>query len=279
MGFFDRFKPAELGTVRLVTPAQFLGQRGDWMKLLELHAPDGDACPVHISFRSEYSITGAVVSGGPTTGDGIISQGGPIVARVSWGVGGARNVIEFDVPPSRVPANFLPPATVNQPVNDIGNGITLNVSGSAFAVEVRNDGNLATFSAPAADNRIGFEVSPVRVQAFVSPGSASGRAPLRRMVYAAGGTPNRPLANGATLIGIPIPSFAKRVFLTRIDPATTPLTVFTTDPFGVLLRQVNVPVNSEGPIELSAAEATITVTNAGAVPAATLNLLFEVDPE
>jgi len=277
MGFFDNFKPTELGTTKLVEPSPILGNRGDWQMMLNLHAPDADATQVMIAIRSEYSINQPVVAGMASTG--IAALGGPLVCRVTFGVGGAYQIFEFDVPPSRVPANFAPiipaggPST--QPVNDIGDGVNVIVSGASILVELRNDANLGSLTGPGT-TRTNISTTPVKALAFVTPATSSS-TPVRRNILVAGGLPNAPLLPGITTV-LTIPSLSQRVRFPRSPRPQIPLHIVTTDAFGNNVRHADIPVNDDGLLELSARELIMTIRNDGAVNAVLIQALFDVEP-
>lgn len=280
--FFDNFRETELGTFKIVQPSPTFGNRGDYVKALELHAEDAQAAEVMFAFRTEYGIVEPVVSDAPPpVGAGTPLTGGPMVARVTWGVGGAYSQIEFDVPESRFPTFFEPSGQpTRQPVNDIGNGIVATFSGSSFTVELRNDGNLATLTASlaAGNNRIGIaDPTGARCRTFAAPAGGAITSPLRRSIYVAGGSPNFPLAAGAG-INVTVPSFAKRFYLFRTQSAATPFLINTGDSFGGAIRAINIGVNEEGPWELSPIEQTLGVNNLGAVAASVVLLVFDVNP-
>jgi hypothetical protein len=284
MSFFDNFSPTELGSVRLIPPNLTTGAKGDYVKMLELHADDRQAREVMISLRAEYSLSGSLISPGQgevnPPAQGVPQTGGPLVCRITFGVGGGYNVIEFDVSPSRVPANFAPIAPLpgkpeNQPVSDIGDGTVVVLSGSSFTVELRNDANLSSLTNPGA-NSTNTSLVPVKALAFAAPGSFLGR-PLKRAVLVAGGTPNAPLTAGTTVV-VTIPSFAHRVTFPRSPSNQTPLFITTTDAFGQIIRTIDVGVNDEGNIELSPRELILTIRNDGAVSASVLQAYFDVDP-
>jgi hypothetical protein len=291
--FADADQKGMLGSRKLVEPNQQLGFRGEYVKMLNLTIPTPEMVDIHL--RTEY---GTIPDGQPNAGT--FQIGGPFVARVRWGVGGASQVIEFDVPSVNNPANFapgvgIPPA--EQPFNEIGNGVVFSASGSAFEVQIRNDARLQAlngpnpatgvigfalqiFQNPAIGAASGFKQLGIPAIAFITPHGDSKFAPLQRSIYvvgAANGTPNTPLLPANT-VQITIPSWAKNVKFLRFPIATTPLNAVTFDNNANIWREFNVGVNEVGPVDLFGAEQTILVTNNGAVNITSMIAVFDVTP-
>lgn len=268
--FFAHFKDrqCELGTTKNVFPAAVEGQKGEVIKMLSLSVPDTDAAPVLISLRTEYSVI-----------DGIAGIGSPIVGLLQWGVGGGENQLDFDIPAPRLPALIVPATPPNQPTNNIGNGVQVFVSTSHISLYVRHDGNIGPLTNPTGDH-VG-SITPVKVICFVSPGEGSGRPALERTIMCAGGTAAGPPAatplTPAAIVNVTVPPFAKTARFQRL-PYGTPLRVTSVNNFGVTYREVNVPVNDEGPIPIDAWAQEIRVQNTGAVNIDFLQVVFDVTP-
>jgi len=214
----------------------------------------------------------------PGTGTGEVLIGGPLVGRVQWGVGGGYNVIEFDIPTGRIDTMLEPGTPEQRPVFDIGNGVQLYINASHVSVYVRNDGNLSPVNAPDnVPDRIGSPVG-AKIIAFVAPGASRGGPPIQRTIYAVGGVaPGVPLLPGAT-VAITIPMFARRVRFARTPIATTPINIRIRTAVAVFIRQFDIPINSEGPIEIKGDEVIMEITNNGAVNINHLQAYFDVDP-
>lgn len=290
----DSFPADKLGTSTIVFPDGTLGNNGEKTKkkLIEISVPDGKDTPLLVSVRCEYAINMPAVSqtigpGGALigpTGTGAPILGFPIVGRVEWGVGGALNAVEFDIPSAKNSA-FLSPIgrPDSQPVTDIGNGVQVYVTGSSVRLFVRNDGNIAPLTAfggfPGAAVATAGRAFPVKVQAFVSRGQSRGGAPLVRVIYIAAAYEGGSLPAGGE-IRVTIPPFARRVRFFRSPIDATSLAVDSFDTFSGLntLRNFLVPVNVDGPFELQPTEGFLSVTNTSATAITAMQAVFDVDP-
>jgi len=278
--FFMDIERGKLGTTKLVTAAPDIGSRGPWQMMLNISKDDQEATPLIVSLRTEYSTAEPTVSGGAVPGPdpvGTSQIGGPLVGRVEWGVGGGKNIVDFDLQCPKLP-DLIAPVTfpLNQPIEDSGGGVQLCVSASSLTVYVRNDGNLSPVNAPDQD-RIGSPL-PAKIICFVSPGSTRGGTPLQRTIVVAGGIdigfPLVPLA----IVNVPIPTFARRVNFCRIPIANTALRVTTQNNFGATLREFHIPANSEGPMRLQGNEVSLRLENTSATDIDELQAVFDVDP-
>lgn len=216
---------------------------------------------------------------GPVSGSGLDNLGSPCVGRILWGVGGGKNLLEFDIPSPRIP-DFWPPVGLpgQWPVSDLGGGIQLYINASHVSLWVRNDANLSTLTGANIPNRVPGTVFPSKVIAFCAPGASRGGPPLQRTIVVAGGFPPAPLTPGS-VVNVPIPPFAKRVRFERDPIATTPLRITFFNNVFVVLREVNIPVNAEGPINVSQAQAvTLNIQNQGADNITQMTCVFDVDP-
>lgn len=212
------------------------------------------------------------------TGTGIAQVGSPLVGSLLWGVGGGENQIDFDVPSPRFP-DFFFPGPNQQPESNIGSGVQIAVNASHVSLYVRNDAWLGPLTNPLGGTNIG-SVSPAKVIAFASPSGSTNTPPLQRTIFCAGsdaGAPADNLAAGATVVVVPVPPFAKSVRFARI-PSGTPLTVAAANNVNVVFRQVDIPVNSEGPMLLDGFTHGLRITNTAAVPITYLQAIFDVTP-
>jgi hypothetical protein len=102
---------------------------------------------------------------------------------------------------------------------------------------------------------------------------------LIRSIHCAGGLiGNQPIPPFGTLI-VPVPPFARRVRFFRQPIEATPLMIIGRDSINAARRNVNLPVNSDGPIELSSnVESQLAVQNVGAVNITQMIAVFDVDP-
>lgn len=279
--FFDKYGATELGTTKFVEPNATFGLRGEEVKLIDISVDDKGAVPVMISLRAEYSITAA----------GVWTVGEPLVGRLQWGVGGGQNQVEFDIPSGRLPDRIAPNATsgfgnatINQaPTRNTGRGVQIRLGGTSHvSLYARNDGSMVPLNAAAPPYLVGDTIgnnAPAKILAFVAPGSdsaAGGNTRLERSIVAVGSNGGTPLAPGAT-VHVTLPPFAKSVRFERL-PAGSPIlvTMFTNN--AVATRDVNIPVNDEGPIDLSATTDFIIITNQSAANINWITAVFDVTP-
>lgn len=268
--FFQRFSASELGVTLFVEANPILGYKGDPKKILNLTVDSAGACPVIVSLRSEYEIVNTV------------SQiGGPIVASVMWGIGGGRNEVEFDVPSGKLAADLAPlPAGTpyNEPMNNLGGGIQVYLGGASHvSISVRNDGNISPLTNPGGD-RVG-STTAVKVIAHIEPGTASGLAPVERTIYAVGGNANLPADHLLPLnpINVSVPPLAKSVRFQRI-PGNSPIQVLCINNFGMILREVNLGPNDEGPIPIDSSTGKLRIFNQSAADIDYMQAVFNVTP-
>lgn len=287
--FFNDLRPDELGTTHTINPSLTTGVRGDFKSFINLHKSNRESVGVIVSVRSEYSVVQPVPSVGntlipdfPGVSIGTPQVGSPLVARLTWGVGGGRNTVEFDIPSPRFMANLQPPNPACQPTNDAGNGVQVYVFGSGFDLLVRNDGALAPATAPFALSPVGVGAAsaigtrfPAKVVAFIGPGHSRGGSPLRRTIWVS--DPNFPLAATAS-VAITIPAFARRVYILREFPEAQPLLLLFRDSNNITNHFVNVPVNFMGPIEIMPNDDNMVLTNNGAFAISNLKAMFDVSP-
>ncbi len=240
---------------------------------------DGSNGTVVPGVNGPYTAGGQVVVtslGG--TGTGAPQIGSPIVGILQWGVGGGQNQVEFDIPAPRFPALIFPATPPNQPMNNIGNGMQIYVSTSHVSLYVRHDGNIAPLTNPL--DHVGSTL-PVKVIGFVSPGEGSGRPPVERMIFCAGGLlPGPPAATplipGGVVV-VTLPPFAKVLRVQRL-PIGTPVRVTAANNFGVTYREVQIPVNSEGPVNVDGFAQEIRIQNLAAVNIDFMQAVFDVTP-
>jgi hypothetical protein len=282
LGYFNEMDRAKLGNASLIVPpADNVGQRGQWMKLFNTSVPDEFADTITISIRSEYALNQPQVSGFGVAPGALPLFGRPLVARIRWGTGGSYNVIDFDVPPPN--AQFLAPIGFpgSAPIDDIGSGVTITLSGSAFEVMVRNDGNLSYLVNPGV-TEIATPSAKALVRGSLNPDQGHTDR-LSRTVFIAGvsgggsGPPNNPLTVGGA-VQMNVPAFAKSVRFPRTPIANTPLTVTLRTNTTSDLSQVQLGPNEEGPIMLAPDAVVIAVANAGAVNVDALQAVFDVTP-
>jgi hypothetical protein len=291
--FFARFRRDELGSTKIVSPratAQGTG-RGANQKMIDLAAPDSEATGIIVSFRAEYSQNQATVSQmpgpggtlvGPAPGTGIEQLGAPLVGRVEWGVGGGFQAIEIDIPGPRVPSLQFPTGSPqNFPIDDLGNGVQILVTGSAVRAYARNDANIGLGVNPAiAAGSGGGEDDKAKIICFVSPAYGRGGPPVKRSVYlarGAGGAAGGALGPGLAVVSN-VPMFARRVWVHRFPIATTPMNIQLRDTQSVTIGEVNLSANEIGPIELLNAATDLRFQNLGAVEIGDLVVVYDVDP-
>lgn len=272
--FFEKYGASELGTSKIVTANPVVGLRGEMQKMLDVSVDDESASSVDISVRAEYSVT---VPGGVET------VGGPLVGLLQWGVGGGSNQLEFDIPTARLTPSLAPNAAAalgtgaipNAPTYDLGRGVKIHLSGASHvSLYARSDGLMSPLNNPGGDF-IGNNAA-AKIVAFISPSSVSAATPLERSIVAAGGNAGSPLAPAATVF-VTIPPFAKSVKFQR-QPAASPLlvTFFTNN--GIAHRDLNVPINTEGPFPIAAASDHFSIINQGAGNVNWITCVFDVTP-
>lgn len=284
--FFGRFgnHPSKLSSTALVAPNETAPLPGKFVKLLNVNTDDGKPIMVNINLRAEYSLSGPLVSPDghtvATPAQGNPQVGSPLVARIRWGVGGSYQVLDFDLPPPRQSATLtLPYQQQLSTVGELGDGVSICLSGSSFEVQVRCDGNAQ--SVVAATNGtltgiLGNPTSPAKVLAFITPGTGANVGPIRRDVVIANSF-GPSLAVGQSVI-IPVPSFARKIWFPRVPSDTTTLSYASRDGQLSLQRNFNVPVGMEGPFEAYGWEQLATITNTSAVAVQNLAVSFDVNP-
>lgn len=263
MTFFEKYSAPELGTTKYVQPGQAAGQRGQLQKMIDVSVPDEGACPVTVSVRTEYTVNDA--TGNPAIGF-------PLVGILQWGIGGGENQLEFDIPAPRYPDNISPAGNMAaSPMNNIGQGVQVFLSGASHvSLYARNDARISPLVSPGF-TVIGF-TEAAKVIGFLSPGG-SATAPIERSIYLS--TTASPLVVAAS-VRLTVPPFAKSIRLERT--ANQPLELNFFNNSGVIFRTVQIPVNSEGPVAISAQTADILVTNVGATATPWLIAVFDVTP-
>lgn len=259
-----------LGTTKLIVAGALVGQKGDWQKMLNVSVPNSMACPVIVSVRTEFSVD-------PLTGAATL--GCPVVGQLQWGVGGAENQVEFDVPSPRTSALLFPATAGNQPMNNLGNGVQVFVSSSHISLSVRHDGNLSPLTNPGGDF-IGT-ILPVKVLAFITPGTGTGHSAVERTIICAGGNTlpvpgATPLAAGGFVV-VSIPPFSRSMRVQR-NPVGTPLQLLFANNNGTVYREFAVPVNAEGPIPVDGWCQEVRIFNTAAVPINFMQAVFDVTP-
>ena len=265
--FFDKYTQSELGSTKYVQPGEAPGFRGPAQKMIDISVEDSGACPVVVSIRSEYT----------TADDGTPQTGYPLVGILQWGIGGGENQLEFDIPAPRYPANLAPAGMPNfQPMTNAGQGVLVHISGTSHvSLYVRNDSRMSPLNNPGADT-IGF-IAPAKVIAFVGPSDGGNGTRLERTIFAVGGTVGSVLAPGAS-VQISVPPFAKSVRFQR-NPGTAPIEVdFLPYAGAIMTRIVDLGVNDEGPIPLSATANTLVVYNRSAADILQMQAVFDVTP-
>lgn len=145
--------------------------------------------------------------------------GGPVVARIEFGTGGAWTELEVDVPFGAAPSGLT-----KHP--DLENGVLVSLPASSVRVMARNDGGVIPtnfISSPIGDIRLdrlvdGQVPNPVIVKAFIVKGTRSSFGRTGRFF---------PLASFAVATAIAgaryvIPAFAKNVRFLR-TPIAAPV--------------------------------------------------------
>lgn len=290
--FFQKYSAPELGTTKFIDPGllpnaapppNFVvlpGTRGQQAKMLDVSCDDAAAVPVTVSIRTEYDID-------PNTGNP--ATGGPLVGTLLWGIGGAFNQLEFDIPSARVPDHLAPTNDYpHAPMILSGNGVQIYLSGASHvSLDVRNDGSVAPLTNPASLFPIGF-VAGAKVLAFVSPGSGSNRPVERSIVLAIQSDPLVPVgAVPGTFVEVTVPPFTKTVRFERFSslgaagsagPVEPLYLEFFDRSLGNLIRTTDLGANEEGPIPLSTSTVNIRVYNTGAHNCSRLTAIFDVTP-
>lgn len=276
MTFFDKFGATELGTTKIVQPAQNIGERGELQKMIDVSVADEGACPVVVSARVEYV-------------NDPISIGGPIVGVAQWGTGGAYNEIEFDIPSARLPEQLAPvtqPARY-QPMTNIGNGVQLYLGGASHvSVYARNDGQIASLANVIANgglvpplppsDRIGNPTA-AKILMHIQPAQGSGQVRTERTIWVAGGVGADPLSAMAPLLTIltSIPPHARKVRIQR-TPIGNPVALIFQNNFLAIYRTINLGPNDEGPIDIDSASNSLSIQNTGAAAITQLQAVFDV---
>lgn len=279
MTFFDHFanRATDLGSTKYITPANQIGQRGAWQKMIDVSVPDKDAALIAVSLRSEYDIDPA--TGLPNTGQ-------PLVAWIQWGVGGGENQVEFDIPPAKYPQGLAPQGHSElAPMMNIGGGVTVMVYASHVSVYARHDGQMASIANVVQrgvlppNDPIG-NICAAKILAFLGPGTAQ-RSIIERTIFVAGGTvPGEmasQLAPGAGMI-VSVPPFSKSVRFQRSTPHLNPLAVECYASAGLPHRTFYVPVNSDAYYPLDASTIALSIYNQGATNLEYLQAVFDVTP-
>lgn len=265
--FFEKCSPSELGTIKFVGAGLVAGQRGSNNKMIDVSCEDSGAIPVTVSVRTEGGSD-------PTTGQP--ATGGPVVATLQWGVGGAYNELEFDVPPARVPGNMAPAGDYPraQMVLD-GGGVSIFLAGASHvSLYVRNDASQSPLITPGVGT-IGYNAA-AKVHAFVSPGGSQTSKIERQIILS---TFAQVIAPAGTVV-VTVPPFAKSVRFERVfvSGIVEPLALSFFNGLGQIFRQTIVPVNGEGPFEISPQTVWILVTNTGASNMQWSSAIFDVTP-
>lgn len=285
MRFFDHFKnkQSELGTTKLVQSSPVVGERGPWVKMLNVSVPDEDAALITVSFRSEYDTD-------PATGLPAIGQ--PLVGSIQWGVGGAESQVEFDIPAPKNPQGFTPIGfPQNAPMINIGGSRSVSIYCSHVSVYARHDGNMSPLVNPpqqaalippqAPNDRIGAAGNPAKILAFIGPGVGP-MSIVERTIYAVGGNTLPALATSQLAPGVSVlvsvPPFTHAVRFQRGDPNLFPLDVLAFSSNAATHRTFSVPINSEAWYPIDAATVALEVFNRGAVNLNRLQLVFDVTP-
>jgi hypothetical protein len=213
---------------------------------------------------------------GQNTGSGQDLLGSPLVGLLIWGVGGAHNELEFDIPSPRLAAQLTPIDPNNRPSINIGSGIQVPISASHVSLWVRNDANLSPVNNLALDNWIGCTTA-AKVMAFVCPDGGSSRAILTRTIYAVGGNNTfKPdsLASGSS-VRISVPPFAKRV---RIQAGGATLDVNCTNNVGMAYRFFSIPSGWEDWVDFDPQTSTLEIFNRTSNNINWMQCVFDVSP-
>lgn len=240
---------------------------------------DGSNGTIIPGVNGPYTAGGQLVAtsiGG--TGTGAAQVGSPLIGSLLWGVGGGENQIDFDVPSPRFPGLFSPNPP-QQPESNIGSGVQIAVNASHISLYVRNDAWLGPLTNPVGGTNIGSAV-PAKVIAFVSPNASSNSPPLQRTIFVAGSNAGAAADNliaGGVVAIRPVPPFARSVRFARV-PMGVPLTVQAANNVNVVFRQVDIPVNSEGPMLLDGFTHSLIIMNVGAPAITYLQAVFDVTP-
>ncbi len=277
--FFDGLGATDLGTSKLILPGP-IGERGQWIKMIDISRKDDLATSLNVSFRTEYDSNVSPPA-----------SGNPVVGYLLWGVGGSRSEVEFDIPPNKTPADLAPSGRGNNaPMANVGGGLQVNISASHVSVYVRHDGNLASIVhtekswaavPPGPPVQVIGDPNAARVLTFVSPGTGP-MSPLQRTIHVVGGTTFPPgvtnLLNPAEGVVITVPPFAKRVRFQRGEPDLESLRVVCMTSANPVLRSFSVPVGFEDWIALDPTTTRLTITNSSAAIIGSLQAVFDVTP-
>lgn len=255
-------KPTELGS-RKSLPAVISDSAGN-PRALEVKA-------IEISFSDQMARNLCVT----LTNNAIRNPGGfnvntgPIIGIVEWGVGGAYNRIEFNLPPAYT---WRQNGGIGSPVQG-ENGVTLSIACSSLRVMARNDARQPPVNDPTAV--IGSDSFAGDYSAFVAQGSAyKPCGPLQRAIVAVS-------ANGAALaaagsVAIGIPRFAKRVRFPR-RPLTSTLDVMVGGDIVGSAYTESIGAGTQGQIELNPLANTLTISNTSAGNITVLTAVFDLE--
>lgn len=274
--FFEKYGATELGTTKVIQSpflSEPMGTRGHAQKMIDVSVDDAGACPIIVSARVEYQNDAA----------GVPQIGGPIVGLIQWGVGGGENQVEFDIPSGRLATELAPliagagnPAFV--PMTNTGNGAQIYLgAASHVSVYARHDGYVSPLVNPGNDY-IGSP-TPAKVIVHIQPATGSGRPPVERTIYVAGGVNDLPGDALAIAAGqnISVPPFGRVVRVQR-RPIGIPVNLVFRNNFNWTYREVDLGPNDEGPINIDAATDRIFLTNTGAAAITQLQCVFDVSP-
>jgi hypothetical protein len=273
--FFEKYGASELGTTKYVTANAVIGMRGPEQKMIDVSVDDTGACPVVVSIRTEYEQTAAI--------------GGPVVARVQWGVGGGQNQVEFDVPSPKLPSLTAPlgQSPDYQPMTNPGGGVQVYIGGTSHvSVYVRNDGNMASLAntlgqaaLPAAPNDYIGSPTPVKVIVHIEPAMGTGHPSVERTIWVAGGITGQitsAITPGNAIVAT-VPPFGQSVRVQR-TPSGLPVHLRFINNFGVTYREIDLGPNDEGPVSFDASTVSIAFQNTGAANITQLQAAFDVTP-
>lgn len=193
--------------------------------------------------------------------------GGPLVGIVEWGSGlSSANRAEFDIP-LQGSLDLVAPFSPSR-----GSGVTVCVPASALEIKCRNDANMIT---RIGDSPLGVDTPPVVTASLaIHPRGQPSKVFLTQWLISA--LAGAGLAIAGTVVGIPIPPFAKSVRVLR-NPGRA-MTVAVNGQSGTPIDgPYVVAVDTQAPIlELSGSSTSVIVTNTGAGTIDKLSLLYEI---
>ena len=233
--------------------------QGPWVRLLYAKALNQDQQVITESPRIlTASVTGFV--------RGASNQGGPLVARASWGSGNSGpQQVDFDVQATSTASESGQQTS--------GGGSIISVPGDYLQIDIRNDGNVIPRNAVGETN-LGL-LGEVFATAHFAQGPRASAVPMFRTRFGAFNVGAGVVAAGA--VTVLVPPFARRFTVFR-NPAGAA---------GISIQQNGLVLPMDGPIAVAAgapcptfdilqSTGSITITNTGAGALQVIGVIFEL---